>query len=329
MRNAFSDALVAAARRDSKVLLLTGDHGYALFDAFRNACPDQYFNCGIAEPNMVGVAAGLAKSGFRPVVYGLAAFVPIRVLEQIKIDVCYENLPVTFVGDGAGVVYGQLGTTHQSTEDIAALRALPQISIYSPGDRFELSACMQRILKHAGPAYLRMGKADLGDVHDAPIADWQNGNPIPVGPGNAPYLFVGTGSGVKLAQAAAVAIGNAVVVSMPCLKPFPAAALRSLAKDRSGIVTFEEHSISGGLGSAVAETLMGVFSGTFLRVGVDDRFSTLCGNYPFVMQSHGLDAPAIERRIRRALELSRESDTRTASFRTPHGTGTECSPGAR
>src|SRR5471032_813974 len=116
MRDAFSNALVAAAKNDPKVLLLTGDHGYALFDAFRKSCPDQYINCGIAEQNMVGVAAGLAKAGFKPVVYGLAAFVPIRVLEQIKIDVCYENLPVTLIGDGAGVVYAQLGTSHQSTK---------------------------------------------------------------------------------------------------------------------------------------------------------------------------------------------------------------------
>ena len=114
MRAAFSDALVALAQRDPKVLLLTGDHGYALFDPFIKVCPEQYMNCGIAEQNMIGVAAGLAKAGYRPFVYGLSAFVPIRVLEQIKIDVCYENLPVTLVGDGAGVVYAQLGTSHQS-----------------------------------------------------------------------------------------------------------------------------------------------------------------------------------------------------------------------
>ena len=104
MRDSFSDALVAAAVKDPQVLLLTGDHGYALFDPFRKACPKQYINCGVAEQNMVGVAAGLAKAGFRPVVYGLAAFVPIRVLEQIKIDICYENLGVILIGDGAGLV---------------------------------------------------------------------------------------------------------------------------------------------------------------------------------------------------------------------------------
>src|SRR5438105_13768698 len=118
MRNAFSAALVRAACADGRVLLLTGDHGYALFDEFRRVCPGQYLNAGVAEQNMVGVAAGLAKGGFRPVVYGLSAFVPARVLEQIKLDVCYEGLPVLFIGDGAGVVYSSLGTSHQSTEDM-------------------------------------------------------------------------------------------------------------------------------------------------------------------------------------------------------------------
>src|SRR5690348_18249893 len=146
MRDAFSRALVNAARADSRVLLLTGDHGYALFDEFRRHCPGQFVNAGVAEQNMVGVAAGLAKGGFRPVVYGLSAFVPVRVLEQIKLDVCYEGLPVVFVGDGAGVVYSHLGTSHQSTEDVAALRALPNLAILSPADEFEMTACMDLAL---------------------------------------------------------------------------------------------------------------------------------------------------------------------------------------
>ncbi len=153
MRNAFSDAIVAAALADPKVLLLTGDHGYALFDPFRKARPDQYINCGIAEQNMVGVAAGLAKAGFKPIVYGLAAFVPVRVLEQIKLDVCYENLPVILIGDGAGLVYSHLGSSHQSTEDIACTRAIPALTVLSPADRFEMTATMQLALQLNAPVY--------------------------------------------------------------------------------------------------------------------------------------------------------------------------------
>src|SRR5438874_11729444 len=151
MREVFSQTLVALAQRDPRVVVLTGDHGYALFDEFRRECPGQYLNAGVAEQNMVGVAAGLAKGGLRPVVYGLSAFVPMRVLEQIKLDVCYEGLPVLFVGDGAGVVYSSLGTSHQSTEDVAALRALPRLAILSPADAAEMTACMGLALGAAGP----------------------------------------------------------------------------------------------------------------------------------------------------------------------------------
>src|SRR5205085_2489462 len=111
---------------------------------------------------MVGVAAGLAKGGFLPIVYGLSAFIPMRVLEQIKMDVCYASLPVLFVGDGAGLVYGQLGASHQCTEDLAALRALPNLNIASPADRYELEYCFRSLLESGRPSYLRFGKADLG-----------------------------------------------------------------------------------------------------------------------------------------------------------------------
>ena len=134
MRPTFSRMLRQAAQADERLLLLTGDHGYALFDEFRAHCAGQYINCGVAEQNMVGVAAGLAKAGFRPLVYGLGAFIPTRVLEQVKIDICYESLPVGLIGDGAGVVYGTLGASHQCAEDVAALRALPRIAIHSPAD---------------------------------------------------------------------------------------------------------------------------------------------------------------------------------------------------
>ena len=141
MRDAFSKALVELAVADPKLLLLTGDHGYALFDEFRKRCPDQYINAGIAEQNMAGMAAGLARVSFRPFVYGLAAFVPIRTIEQIKLDIAHDDLPVVLIGDGAGFVYSHLGTSHQSTEDIACTRAIPGIKVLSPADRHAMAAC--------------------------------------------------------------------------------------------------------------------------------------------------------------------------------------------
>ncbi|QDU20888.1 transketolase family protein [Urbifossiella limnaea] len=296
MRDAFSTALVAAARADERVLLLTGDHGYALFDGIRQACPDRFLNAGVAEQNMVGVAAGLAKGGFRPVVYGLSAFVPVRVLEQIKIDVCYENLPVLFVGDGAGFVYSHLGTSHQSTEDVAAIRAVPNLTILSPADAAELTACFELALTLNGPVYLRMGKADLGVVHDAPPR-MTLGGLVPVRAGDGPLAWIATGSMVRTAMVAAARWPGSAVYSAPCLKPLDAEEVAAVCRRHRTVVTVEEHSVFGGLGGAVAEIAADRAPTFVCRVGVDDRFSEKCGSYQYLLGEHGLDAGSVARRV--------------------------------
>lgn len=287
MRNAFSDALVAAARADQRILLLTGDHGYSLFDDFRQCCPNQYFNCGVAEQNMVGVAAGLAKGGFLPVVYGLSAFVPMRVLEQIKLDVCYEQLPVVFIGDGAGVVYSTLGTSHQCTEDLGALRCMPHMSILSPADGAEMTACMSLAMEFGGPTYLRMGKADLGTVHAAvPALSW--GGLLQIRPANAGIGWLATGSMVLTAVRAAQSFPGGGVWSVPSIKPIDQRAIAEICRSCDAVVTLEEHSVYGGLGSAVAEIAAAVAPAWILRIGVQDRFSQFCGDYQYLRQEHRL-----------------------------------------
>jgi transketolase len=300
MRNAFSSALVEAARRDGRVLLLTGDHGYALFDELRRACPEQYLNAGVAEQNMVGVAAGLAKGGFRPVVYGLSAFVPVRVLEQIKMDVCYEELPVVFVGDGAGVVYSALGTSHQSTEDVAALRAIPHLRILSPADDREMRACMRLALGCDGPVYLRMGKTDLGSVHvDVPEVEW--GRMLPLRPGSGPLVWLATGSMVTTALAASSAWPGSAVWSAPSLKPLDADHVVAACAPHEVVVVLEEHSQHGGLSSAVAEATAAHGPRWVCPVGVRDRFSRFCGSYAYLMREHGLDVESVRQRVQQFL----------------------------
>jgi transketolase len=283
------------------VLLLTGDHGYALFDDFRARCPAQYLNAGVAEQNMVGVAAGLAKGGFRPVVYGLSAFVPVRVLEQIKLDVCYEELPVVFIGDGAGVVYSALGTSHQSTEDVAALRAVPGLSILSPADAAEMTACMRLAFEASGPVYVRMGKADLGAVHEAPVA-LQWGELVPVRPGSGPLAWVATGSMVRPALEAARNWAGSAVWSAPSLKPLAVEQVANLCRRHAALVVLEEHSNLGGLGSAVAEVAAAHAPTWVCRVGIPDRFSSRCGSYAYLLREHGLDVEAIVRQVRAFLD---------------------------
>lgn len=296
MRNAFSDALVAAALAGPKVLLLTGDHGYALFDAFRKARPEQYINCGIAEQNMVGVAAGLAKAGFKPIVYGLAAFVPVRVLEQIKIDICYENLPVILIGDGAGLVYSHLGTSHQSTEDIACTRAIPSLTVLSPADRFEMTATMQLALQLAAPVYLRVGKSDRGDVHARSIS-LKAGELLQVRKGTQRIALLATGSMVKTALDLSDQGLDAEVWSVPCIKPLSTKLLAEIINSVDCIVTLEEHSIMGGLGACVAEEVAAHRPLPVCRIGIEDRFSAYCGTWDYLLREHGLDLLSVKQRI--------------------------------
>jgi transketolase len=296
MRNAFAKALVEAARADERLVLLTGDHGYALFDEFRRVCPGQYVNAGVAEQNMVGVAAGLAKGGLRPVVYGLSAFVPVRVLEQIKLDVCYEQLPVLFIGDGAGVVYSTLGSSHQCTEDIAALRALPHLAILSPADAAEMTACMALALAARGPVYLRMGKADLGPVHALPPAvNWGELCLVRVGRGR--LAWVATGSMVRTALKAAEAWPDSAVWSAPSLKPLHEEEVAAVCGRHEVVIVLEEHSVYGGLGSAVAEVAAAQVPTWVCRIGVQDRFSRFCGSYAYLMEEHQLDDAGVLRQV--------------------------------
>lgn len=299
MREAFSNALVRLASADPRVLLLTGDHGYALFDEFRKRCPDQYINAGIAEQNMVGMAAGLARSGFRPFVYGLSSFVPIRVLEQIKLDVAHDRLPVAFVGDGAGFVYSHLGTSHQSTEDIACLRAVPNICILSPADRFEMAACMDYAHELAAPVYLRMGKSDRGDVHRDAI-QMPPGRLVSVMQGlPGAEALIATGAMVRTAiEVAQELLPGASVWSAPMIKPLHEGHVAEVCGSRRAVITLEEHSTLGGLGSVIAEIASEHAPVRLLRIGVADRFSELCGTYEYLLSEHGLDRHRVGEKIR-------------------------------
>jgi transketolase len=297
MREAFSNSLVQLALTDPKVLLLTGDHGYSLFNEFRRQCPTQYINAGIAEQNMVGMAAGLARVGYRPFVYGLAAFIPIRTVEQIKLDVAHDDLPVVLLGDGAGLVYSHLGTSHQTTEDIACMRAIPRIQVLSPADRFEMTASMDYAYAAKGPVYLRMGKADLGDIHPGPIGELHKGRLLKVRDGRAdrPGL-IATGSMIKAAIDIAKSL-NLSVWSAPVLKPLHAVDVCTVVGTTNGIVTMEEHSVFGGLGAVVAEITSEHQPTRLLRIGVPDKFSGHCGTYNYLLQENGLDIDSVRERV--------------------------------
>jgi transketolase len=268
-----------------------------LFDEFRKRCPSQYVNAGIAEQNMVGMAAGLARVGFRPFVYGLAAFIPIRTVEQIKLDIAHDDLPVVLLGDGAGFVYSHLGTSHQSTEDISCTRAVPGLQVLSPADRFEMAATMDYAYAANGPIYLRMGKSDRGDAHPGPINALTAGRLLQIRAGRTdrPGL-IATGSMVRTAIEIALEL-DLSVWSAPVLKPLLSDDVSAAARTSSGLITLEEHSVLGGLGAAVAEITSEHQPVQVLRIGVPDRFSEHCGTYAYLMQEHGLDLDTVRERI--------------------------------
>jgi transketolase len=303
MRATFANWVADTAKRDENFLVLSGDHGYALFDEIRRVRPGQFLNVGVAEQMMVGLAAGLSRQGFRPLVYGLAAFVPIRVLEQIKLDVCYSKLPVLFVGDGAGLVYSTLGASHQSAEDVACLRPLPDLRIYSPCDSEELKACLAESREYSGPSYLRMGKGDLSPVHDSPIkgtkAHWIFKGRHPERP-----ALIATGSMVSPLLSLSKEL-DISLLSVPRLKPFPEEFF-SLVQGRESLLVVEEHSRYGGLASAILDAhvekqiplpKMEVFC-------LEDRFSEKCGSYQYALSEHHLSLEILSERIRQTLRRS-------------------------
>lgn len=298
MRTAFSEMLVNLGKADPKVLLLNGDHGYALFNDFRKECPDQYINVGIAEQNMIGVAAGLARSGFRPIVYGLSAFIPIRVLEQIKLDVAHDNLPVIFIGDGAGFVYSHLGTSHQSVEDIACSRVIPNLSVYSPADRFEFMHCMSLAYNANSAVYIRLGKADIGDIHQSKL-NINCGELVKVITSEKNECsFIATGSMVKTAIQISNKLDNNIEVwSVPFIKPINRFTVEKICKNSKAIVVLEEHSKYGGLGSLISEISSESHPVKILQIAVKDRFSEKCGTYEYLLKEHELDYATVYKNI--------------------------------
>ena len=256
MRNLFSKEVTRLAEADPRVVLLSGDIGNRLFDDFKARCPGRFFNCGIAEGNMMGVAAGMALEGMRPVVYTIAPFTTTRCLEQIKLDVCYHNVPVVIAGTGAGLSYAELGATHHSCEDIAILRVLPGMTVFCPCDPVELRLGLSAALAAPGPVYLRLGKKGEPELHAAPPPGFALGRAATLREGRD-LCLIATGTimpeALRAAELLAEAGLSARVESFHTVKPLDEARLAELFAAYGLVAVLEEHSRIGGLGSAIAE----------------------------------------------------------------------------
>ncbi len=305
MRNNFADEITRLAEADERVVLLSGDIGNKLFDGFKAKAPDRFFNCGVAEANMMGMAAGLAMSGLRPVVYTIAPFTTTRVMEQIRVDVCYHDVPVVIVGVGSGLGYASLGATHHSCEDMAMLRALPGMSVLAPADPLEVRGALRAALAHGGPSYLRIGKKGEPNVHRA-VPEIEIGRSLVVRDG-VDVCLLALGVMVPIAMEAADALAqrgiSARVVSAISVKPLDKGLLKESLARFPLVVTIEEHSLIGGYGGAVAEWSVdnGPFAARLLRMGTADAFPHEAGETEHARAANGLSAAHIAERVIRTL----------------------------
>lgn len=303
MRTAFTQALERLAEMDPNIWLVTGDLGFSVLERFRDRFPERYINVGVAEQNMIGIAAGLAESGRCVFTYSIANFATLRCLEQIRNDVCYHNANVKVVAVGGGLSYGAQGYTHHGIEDLAILRALPEIKVVAPGDPIETDIAVRSLAAHRGPAYLRLGKATEPVVH-ATTQNLELDRVIPVREGTDVCLLA-IGGMLAPAVAAATRLATAglqvAVKSVPTLKPLDTAAIRDAARRYPVLITAEEHTVAGGLGSAVAEVLAECTQERpfFRRYALPDRLHHLIGSQEFLRVSLAGD---IDSFIRQAVE---------------------------
>jgi len=306
MRNAFAAELSAVASEDERIVLLSGDIGNRLFDRYKEKFNDRFFNCGVAEANMTSMAAGMALCGLRPITYTITPFNTTRCLEQIKIDICYHNLPVIIVGVGSGLSYAGLGPTHHSCEDIAFLRALPNMTIICPGDVWEVRLALGAAIVQGGPAYIRLGKKNEPVVHEG-APDFTIGKGILVRPGTE-VCVLSTGNMLPVAVQASEELGkrgcSAAVFSCHTVKPLDEQLLFECFDKFRVVVTVEEHSVIGGFGSSVAEWLAdhAPRKAYLCRIGTADQFLHEAGGQDYARHYFGLTPTGIAEKALRRLE---------------------------
>lgn len=301
MRDTFVRTLVELAKEDKNIELITGDLGFGVLKPFWEIVPNQFTNAGIAEQNMTTVAAGMALEGKTVFTYSIGNFPTLRCLEQIRNDCAYHNANVKVVCIGGGFVYGSLGMSHQATEDLAILRALPDVVVMAPADLVEAEECTKALAAYPGTAYLRLGRGGEKRIHDH-IENFQIGKAIKVRDGRRIAIF-STGAIFEEVNAAyQVLIGKGydpAVYTFPTVKPIDQDVIEECAREFEVIVTCEEHNIIGGFGSAVAEIMaeMKEKKAYLLRIGLNDEYSIKVGNQNYLRQQYGMDSKSIVEKI--------------------------------
>ena len=291
MRTAFINTLIERARTDENIFLLTPDMGFSVLEKFIELFPDRYLNVGIAEQNAIGVAAGLALSGYEVYVYSIVPFVTMRCFEQVRVDVAYMNTNVKLVGVGEGYSYGPAGATHHAIEDIAIMRSLPNMTVCCPGDPLEAKQLVEQSFFHAGPMYIHLGKNNEACIHGSDDRI-EFGKASILRPGKG-FALITTGNMLEQGKAWIdlwVAEGyDPEFISMHTVKPIDEAMIGELAHRNIAIITLEEHTIIGGLGSAVSEIIAATDTRSkVVRIGILDVFGHYVGSQSCLREHYGL-----------------------------------------
>ena len=304
MRNAFVNTLLELAKQDEKIILMTGDLGFSVLDQFAATCPNRFINAGIAEQNMATVAAGIALEGKTVFIYSIGNFSTLRCIEQIRNDIAYHNANVKVVSIGGGFAYGSLGMSHHSTEDIAIMRALPDIKVFTPCDLKETIEVTKLVAKTDGPCYIRLGKGGEKNLHVGNIKV-SAGKAISMRLGKDVAIFACGSIAEEALEAAEILQQSGIscaVYSFPTVKPIDEQLISDVSKTARCIFTLEEHNPHGGFGSAVCEVVSGMKThAPIVKFSIGDRYLCKVGSQKYLRQLCGLDAPSIAKSIRETL----------------------------
>lgn len=300
MRNTYLKMLYDFAAKDDRVVSLVADNGVIVYDDFKNDFPDRFYNFGISECHMISAAAGMASCGVIPYVYTVSAFLAYRAYEFLRDDVCYQNQNVKIVGIGSGLTYSTLGPSHHTTEDIALLRSLPNLTVFSPCCRQEVPWIMEQSYRIRGPVYIRLSNNKEDYYSDKP--NFQIGVPAELKSGSDAAIFV-TGSIASVAMNVAHQLeseGRTVAVySMHTLKPLDEAEIVHIISKYPKIITLDEHNVVGGIYSALAEVMISrQVVRPVLKIGLEDRFAVGYGTIEEVRRQNGLDEDSVCQKIR-------------------------------
>jgi len=307
MRDAFLKSVTELARQNKHIVLLTADLGFGVFDEFKKCFPNQFYNVGVAEQNMTGIAAGLALEGKSVFTYSIGNFPTLRCLEQIRNDACYHDVNVNIVASGGGFSYGALGMSHHATEDLSIMRALPNITVIAPCDIWEAAEATKSLAKCPGVGYLRLDKTS-GTTKNDPNEEFAIGKARIIREGKDVTLIASGGIIEEAEKAANHLQENNIecrIISMHTIKPIDEIAILTAVQETKHLLTIEENNILGGLGGAVSEVCMsaGIFPRRFGRIGLNDEYSSIVGSQHYLREYYKMDSTAIIQEIKAMLSI--------------------------